>query len=817
MFAFLAFSLLAPTATITVDPDKLGHEIPKSLYGIFLEEINNAFDGGLYAELIQNRGFEDASAPPGCRIQNGALIPARTPHFWSQRVSDWTMPWPVKSEYPGWTLEGGSGRAEIKVVEDLPLSSATPHSLQVDIRDAKPARLVNEGFWGIGAKRGDRFKLKLFVRSAQPTTYPLIALLVGGDGSVIASETRSAKLSTTWAPIEMTLVAKGTDPKAKFALKLEQPGTVYLDQVSLIPATTFKNRPNGARADLGKMIADLKPAFIRFPGGCFVEGLSVDCRPRWEETLGPLEQRRATYSPWGYWSSNGFGYHEWLQFCEDVGADGLYVFNAGISCAFRSGTYVPDSEIPALIQNALDGIEYAIGPVTSKWGALRAKNGHPKPFPLRYVEIGNEDQGARYGDRVGKFYRAIKAKYPQIKVILSSWISGIDREAIGAAGKIDIVDEHAYTGAGWALQNFDRFAGYSRKEPWELYIGEFATNGGVGRGNFNATLNDLAYMMAMEKNSDVVKMGSYAPLLENVNRRQWEVNLIHFDSSRVFGRGSYYACKLMAENRPDSSLDAKVEFNGPPPVPLSGAIGVGTYGTAAEFKDLRMTRVAEGSFDRWKPQRGEWSVVDGAYRQSSREAREIWSFFGGDFHDYELNLKARKIEGSEGFLISLGEVEGSRVQVNFGGWGNSLHAIQVNSSSPVVEKRGRIEAGRWYDVRIEVKGRTIRAYLDGELQVQTTLPAPRPLLAIAGFDRAKRQVVLKVLNSSAEPITARLKTGSASTAGWVTTLKGEPAEENSFQSPGKIVPETRHVTDVSSYTFPAHSFTIVRLPSNRRR
>ncbi len=392
-----------------------------------------------------------------------------------------------------------------------------------------------------------------------------------------------------WKKFEVTLTAKGSDPKARFALHLPSTGTLGIDFVSLFPAKTWRDRPNGLRPDLAQIVADLKPGFVRWPGGCFAEGINVESRPQWKRSIGRLEDRTGTYSPWGYWSSDGFGYYEFLQFSEDVGADALFVVNVGVSCSMRSGTYLEDSELPGLIEDALDAIEYAIGPVSSEWGALRAKHGHPAPFPLKYIEIGNEQRGERYGQRVAMFYKAIKAKYPQLKIALSSWIAGVDQRIIDAAGKIDIVDEHAYKALHWGIENFDSFASYKR-QGWDLYIGEFATNAGVGRGNVLAMLNDAAYMMSMEKNTDLVKMGSYAPLLENVNDRDWPVNMIHFDSSRAYARATYYANKLFAENLPTVNLTTAVDYRPAGSKPITARVGVATHDTAAEFKDVVVER-----------------------------------------------------------------------------------------------------------------------------------------------------------------------------------------------------------------------------------
>ncbi len=818
------------SGTITIDASKKGADVPKGLYGVFLEEISHAGEGGLYGELLQNRGFEDANIPPACDVMNGQLVPPRSPHYWSLKPSDWTMPWESRGPFPGWSLMSGPTSANLAVVGDHPLNSTKSHALSIDVHHA-PAIIGNQGFWGIALKKGESYNLRAWIQADRTFRGPISAQLISAQGRVIAESKWVGIQSGHYSLVTSRLLATESDPKAHFAIKLGSTGKVWIAYASLFPVKTFLNRPNGLRPDLAKMVADLRPGFVRFPGGCYVEGLTVETRAQWQQTLGPLEARIPTYSPWGYWNNNGFGYHEWLQFCEDIKAEPLYVFNVGVSCAFRSGTFLPDDQLPALIQNTLDAIEYANGPLTSKWGAMRAQNGHPKPFAMKYVEIGNEQQGPRYGARVGKFYRAIKAKYPHVKVILSSWISGIDHAAINAAGPIDFVDEHAYTSLNWALYNFDSFAKYPRNVSWKLYIGEFACNGGVGSGNMAATLNDAAYMMSMEKNSDLVKMGSYAPLFENVNSPHWDVNMIHFDAARSFGRATYYAGKMFAENLPQYNVGTSVRLDSSNDQPLSGPIGLGTFATEAEFKDLTVIQngktVLENNFatqaDGWKSERSAaWQIVDGAYGQRSKlEGDECFSFFGNGFHDIDLSVSARKIRGTEGFFVSVGNIDGMRVQVNLGGWGNSLHAIQINSGSAVASIRGHIETGRWYAVKVVTRGRSIQVFLDGQQILSKELPRSRTVLAISGVDPKNHDVVVKVVNTQTTPapMTLRLTgmgpVGPSGTA--VTLASPNETDENSFDSPTRITPHTTHLTGLRNqfrYTFPANSLTILRIKAS---
>ncbi len=820
-----------PAGTITIDASKPGPAIPAGLYGIFFEEISHAGDGGLYAELVQNRGFEDARLPPMCTLENGFLVPPRTPHFDTGKPSDFRLRWNVTSETPAWSLRTtGGATATMTLVDEMPLTPATPHSLQVEVETLGTevegrVAVVNEGFWGINVVQGESYELSFHARGDGAFHGPIVARLERADGTPLASGRTAAGPPKTWNRYSVTLTADASDPKARLALDVGSTGRVWLDVVSLFPKKTWKNRPNGLRPDLAEKIAALKPGFVRWPGGCFAEGITIESRPQWKRSIGRLEEREGTYSPWGYWSSDGFGYHEFLQFSEDLGADALLVVNAGVSCSFRSGTFLEDDALPGLIQDTLHAIEYAIGPVSSTWGSERAKNGHPSPFPLKYVEIGNEQRGARYGERVAQFYEAIKKKHPQLRVALSSWIAGVDERILDAAGPIDIVDEHAYKPLHWAIENFDSFASYKR-QGWDLYIGEFATNAGVGRGNVLAMLNDAAYMMSIEKNSDLVKMGSYAPLLENVNDRDWPVNMIHFDSSRSYARATYYANKLFAENLPTVNLATTVDHKPSASRPITARVGLGTHDTAAEFKDVVIERGGRHIFRSdfstaagWTPEgrRGKWSVVDGAYRQS--EDAVAWSYIPeGGGADYTVSLKARKISGREGFIIPVGLADGRRVQWNVGGWGNRLHAVQVADAVVGEQTPGTIETGRWYDIRIEVRGRTVRGYLDAVLTQERTLPRIDRVLAIGGRDDSTGDIVVKVVNSAPEPQLLTLqflgvpKIGSRAS---ITVLTSDnPLDENTFEEPTKVVPKTTalQVTGpVLAHIFPPNSLSVIRV------
>jgi alpha-L-arabinofuranosidase len=330
-----------------------------------------------------------------------------------------------------------------------------------------------------------------------------------------------------------------------------EPVTMWLDVVSLFPRKTFKDRPNGMRRDVAQMLVDLKPGFLRFPGGCVVEGCTLYNRFRWKDSIGDIAQRKGDFNLWGYYSTYGLGFHEYLQLAEDLGAEAMYVCNVGMSCGARrpAETATEPNDVQAFLQEALDALEYAMGPATSTWGAKRTANGRTEPFKIKYVEIGNENGGPVYQAHYKIFYDAIKARYLQVTTIADQRMQNMPME---------IVDDHFYVNPARFFAMANQYDTADRNGP-KIYVGEYAVNNGVGTGNLLGGLAEAVYMFNMERNCDIVKMCSYAPLFENVNQRNWSVNLILLDSSRVMGRSSYQIQKLFAAHRPDVVLQTEVK------------------------------------------------------------------------------------------------------------------------------------------------------------------------------------------------------------------------------------------------------------------
>ncbi len=792
----IASCLLAATPSVTqaAEPGRLtvkvnqpGVRISPALYGIFFEEINCSGDGGIYAELVRNRSFEDSANP-----------------------DHWSL------------LLGGGAKARIALDTPGGPDEFNRRVLKLSIENAgQRAGIANGGYWGMAVEKGASYNLSLQAKG-EGITGPLTVSLENAAG-VIYAQGRTENLSGDWKKLALTLTSSATDPNARLVVSARQAGTVYLDMISLFPQATFKNRANGLRPELAKMLADMNPAFMRFPGGCWVEGDTMETATRWKRTVGDPMLRWTQPNLWGYTSTNGLGYHEYLQMCEDIGADALFVVNCGMS---HKGV-VPMDQMGPWVQDALDALEYAVGPADSKWGSLRAKNGHPQPFNLRYLQVGNENGGAAYNERYALFHDAVKKNYPGIKLVANDWGGGPPKSR-----PLEIVDEHYYSTPEFFMRNANRYDSYKR-DGHKIYVGEYAVTQNGGAGNLRAALGEAAFMTGMERNSDVVTMSSYAPLFANVNYKKWNPDLINFDSARAYGTPSYHVQKMFGTNRGDVVLPVEVQpqatiVEAPK---LSGAVGVGTWLTGAEYKDIKVTQGDKvlyqsdfsGGSKGWKLQNGAWATPDGLLRQTS-EAENVRATFGDEnWSDYTLSLKARKLSGREGFMVLVGVKGDDYLWWNLGGWGNTRSAFERNFGGSKYEvgqsTTDKIETGRWYDIRLELKGDTVKGYLDGRLvqeikDMQTPLA---PLYSTASRDEKSGDVIVKVVNVSATPQLLHVDLQGATQVEKTVAaqvLTGQPNDENTLDAPQNVATRTLTFTGaapVFAHTFPANSLTVLRV------
>lgn len=798
---------------IVINLQDRGADISPSMYGVFFEEINHAGDGGLYAELVQNRSFEEKEMPAGFHAEGNKLLPKPVKYHLSGEVRDRSYRWNT-ADVPAWTIQcKDSLAAQMKVTKEEPRFTSSPNNLKIIIKDAsQPVCLLNEGYWGMNINEGEKYLLRTILRTSPDYKGTVTVKLLSSEGKVLASDILDVTSDGQWNDIKKSMSATGKDSQARLVLEFDAPGIVWVDYVSLFPENTFNNRPNGLRRDVAEMLVGLKPAFFRWPGGCVVEGITLDNRFEWKKTLGDPAARPGEYSTWGYRCSYGFGYYEMLQFCEDIGAKAMYVCNVGLGCQFRMGDACPENAISYYLDDCMDAIEYALGDETTRWGARRAADGHPAPFPLQYVEIGNENWGPEYDRRFDLFYKAIKEKYPQLTLIYNEMPQ---REGAPAITKTDMIDPHWYVDPYFFFRNTTLFDSYERGK-YQVYVGEYACNRNVGAGNMMAALSEAAFIGGMERNGDLVTMTSYAPLLENRHDRSWATNLIWLDTDQVVGRSSYYVQKMAAENRPTYNVKSNLTMHAVEPDSFDrGLIGFGASSAAIEFKDIKVMQ--EGVVS--TPETSELTL----YKEKQHLMKET---YGGD---YTLEFKVRKTEGEQGFQLFLGMSPNGKTgyRYNIGMWSSNDRAELVRLSDGkelgvLAEHSGKIiKTGEWYAVKIVVSPLKSELYLDDKLILSYTSQSMPLQFIHSGYDEAVGEVVLKVVNAADTPYVTSIRLDGArdiAEKGRVISLVSKDGrDENSFEEPRKIYPQETTYEGFGAkfdYAFPPFSYTILRIKAN---
>ena len=513
-------------AVLSIQVDKPVSKVSPTLYGLMTEEINYSYDGGLYAEMVRNRTF----------------------HTRWEGVLYWYL-----AEY-------GNAQATMQPDRNTGPSQALNHSLKLTVTQADPrnqAGVLNGGYWGMALRPNTTYTGSFYAKADSASLGPVtIRLLTDADDTAVATATVSS-VTSEWKQYQFTLKTGATRPSSAnhLLLSVGHPGTLWLSLVSLFPPT-YHDRANGNRADIMEKLAAMHPAFLRFPGGNYLEGDHIPDRFDWKKTIGSLVDRPTHPSPWRYLSSDGMGLLEFLEWCEDLKMQPVLAVYAGYSLAQEHVNPGPDLE--PYVKDALDEIEYVAGAPDTKWGAVRAQNGHPEPFKLTYVEVGNEDQFDRSGSYEGRFeqfYKAIKAKYPDLQIIATTPVKSI---------RPDVIDDHYYRRATEFFQDTTHYDKADRNGP-KIFVGEWATREGSPTPNFGAALGDAAWMTGMERNSDLIVMSCYAPLFVNVNPggMQWESDLIGYDAMRSYGSPSYYAQALFASHVGDETLASELENGGP--------------------------------------------------------------------------------------------------------------------------------------------------------------------------------------------------------------------------------------------------------------
>ncbi|GGX37908.1 alpha-L-arabinofuranosidase C-terminal domain-containing protein [Streptomyces chartreusis] len=809
--ALLVAAGLVPTATahaedvtdysITVDPAARGAAIDDTMYGVFFEDINRAADGGLYAELVQNRSFEYSTD------DNRSYTPLTS-----------------------WTVEGAG-----EVVNDAGrLNERNRNYLSLSAGSS----VTNAGNnTGIRVEQGKRYDFSVWARAGGGST--LTVALKDAAGALATA--RQVAVKGGWAKYRATFTATRTSNRGRLAVAAND--AAALDMVSLFPRDTYRNQQNGLRKDLAEKIAALHPGFVRFPGGCLVNTGSMEDysaasgwqRKRsyqWKDTVGPVEERATNGNFWGYNQSYGLGYYEYFRFSEDIGAMPLPVVPALVTGCGQNKAVDDEALLKRHIQDTLDLIEFANGPATSKWGKVRAEMGHPRPFRLTHLEVGNEENlPDEFFDRFKQFRAAIEAEYPDITVVSNSGPDDagttfdtawkLNREA-----NVEMVDEHYYNSPNWFLQNNDRYDSYDRGGP-KVFLGEYASQGNAWKNG----LSEAAFMTGLERNADVVKLASYAPLLANEDYVQWRPDLVWFNNRASWNSANYEVQKLFMNNVGDRVVPSKATTTPDVSGPIAGAVGLSTWATSAAYDDVKVTGADgstllsddfSGDASKWThTAAGSWSVQDGQYVQTDAAAENTMVQAGDpSWHDYDLHVKATKKSGKEGFLVAFGVKDtGNYYWWNLGGWNNTQSAVEQavdGGKGTLLTKAGSIETGRAYDIDVKVRGRQVTLYLDGQEWGGFTDDKPaEPFRQVVTKDARTGDLIVKVVNAQPAEARTAIDLGGArvaSTARVTTLAAGQDAVNTETDAP--VTPATSTfagVADRFAYTFPANSVTFLRL------
>ena len=764
--------------TVDADPEKLdaSSEISDILYGIFLEDINHAVDGGMYAEMVKNGSFE-----------YGSQANKQGKHGWNTPET-------------GLTFEVTDGSKDKSY-----LNENNTHYAVLTNTASEKLGIGNSGYLnGYAITKGAKYKASLFLKSAGTYNDAVTVSLEDGKGTVYAEGTID-RITDQWWKYEVELTASETKNSGlKLYVKIGK-GTVWVDSVSLFPKETYKNRENGIRKDIGEYLEALNPQFLRFPGGCLIEGKTLEDAYNWKQsigyglewtvngkkTVGDVAARAYDLNIWQnsqndpYYMTYGMGFYEFFLLCEDLDCLPVPVVNAGMTCPIQSQNYrslnINSDEFKQYIQDALDLIEFCRGGADTKWGAVRIAMGHKEPFPLKYVGVGNEQWQTEYYQHYEKFLEALnQAKkenpdiYGDIEFIVANGPNSGDTFAWDKIKRqsdkkayVGLVDEHYYQTPEWFLQNVDRYDSYER-DSVPVFLGEYAAKSNT----MQAALAEAAYLTGVERNADIVKMACYAPLFANDKNNQWEPDMIWYGNDSVYGSVNYYVQKMFANNVGTNIIPSTLENKSEGESSLiNGRIGLGTWQTSATFDNLTVTSnttkdvlyssdFESDSMQDWDVQAGHFAIEGGKLVQSNTGAPknqnigDVAYVGDADWTDYTMEVTATKTGGDEGFLIPIAVEDADNCMFwNIGGWGDTVSCLQVVSNGvkgDQVEgtvKNITLKTNQEYQIKVVVKEGTVRGYLDNSLMFTYIPPKTEDLYQNASIAE-NGDIIIKLVNVS---------------------------------------------------------------------
>ncbi len=857
---------------LIIDPEKEIHDISELLFGIFFEDINFAADGGLYAEKVANRSFEYTEIAE-------------------------------KDQLYAWSSVGTADVSVTKNDKNNYLNENNVNFLVIRNNSSEKAGVENKGFLeGMSIEENDVYNISFYAKAPEGYGGKLTARLAVNGEVTAETSVDMIKSSSDWYKYELSLTSHVTAFEGVTLQILIDKGEVWFDMISMFPEDTFKGRENGLRKDLATMLEELQPKFLRFPGGCIIEGYDDETAYDWKDSIGVDENRvpllfEGTYGdvaarkqsanlwtdlaktddPNPSFMSYGLGFYEYFLLAEDIGAVGVPVINCGLYCQMRGKgpveMYTP--EFQRYIDDMLDLIEFCRGDENTLWGKVRTEMGHPKPFDLKYICIGNENEGQVYFERYSAFLDAFneaKAEKPDLyeglELIYSAGTADGTRgtqylpsyqyaknelDKMSSENALDFAgatDQHYYNDPVWFLKNADYYDedNYRRNVSEmtdtlyggaiNVFLGEYAAKS----NRLEAALAEAAYMTGLERNGDIVKMAAYAPLFGNLTATHWAPDLIWFNNHQVTGSISYYAQKLFSVNQGTAVLEH--DFTGAEITEgdITGKVGVGTWYTSAEFDDVKITDINTGKtlaedkfsirnmFWNWvKPTDGDWKIENGVLKQKTTEMAYnntgSVAYFGDEtWTDYTFTVKATKTGGQEGFLIPFGvkDVENNFFW-NIGGWGNTRSVVQQVENNIKTEILGTasnftVETGKTYEIKLEISGRTVKGYIDGVLQFEHdfTNEAYAETYSVVSTDE-NGDIIIKLVNTTGETKTVAvdLKGTEVHSEACVEQLKGSsPDNDNILGAKEDCKTESFTLSDISSefnYSIPAYSITVLRI------
>lgn len=849
-----------PTASLTIhtgpSAGENSHSVSDTLYGIFLEDINFALDGGLYAEMVKNRSFEYGAAA-GNRDKHGWICTDPSADAFSFTVAD--------GSENGTSLNENNPRYAVLVNE-------TDRTLGI----------FNKGFLeGLSVQEGADYLFTAYFKSDSGCSGPVSVSLRDAEDEIYAAG-KIDSISGEWQKYSLTLTpsrSSASGKETRLYVELEQ-GSLCADMISLMPADTYKG--TSVRKDIGEYLEALNPSFLRFPGGCVIEGRDEESIYSWKDSIGnglsftvngetvtgDIAARTQGKSIWNgtaghpYYTTYGIGFYEFFELCEILDCMPVPVLNAGMTCQVQSPKYIvydiDSEEFAQAVQDALDLVEFCRGDETTYWGSIRTAMGHSEPFSLKYIGIGNEQWQTEYFRHYKKFVEAFEEAatknpdlYGDIELIVANGPSSGDKngwnyvEDNEADTLTALVDEHYYEAPNWFLTNTTRYDKYDRDLSATVFLGEYAAQSNT----LEAALAEAAYMTGLERNSDIITMACYAPLFGNSTSNQWTPDLIWYSQSDVYGSVNYYVQKLFGNNVGTSILPSELDTSGlSTETALSGKIGLGTWQTSAAYDNLVVTSndtgeiLYECSFDTvavlkddgWEENEGEWSVTDGrlvqSYTGAPYDTNTGDAAYVGEtsWQNYTLTVDAEILNGSEGFLIPVCvQNTANNIFWNIGGWGNTISCLQSVSGNTKsgqltgTVKNMTLKHNQVYKLKVVVSGSNIQCFVNDMKYVDYTYESSEALYETASVDE-NGDIIIKLVNVSEIPVdvTVFLKDFDAaayeSTAA-VTVLKGENLSDvNSFEEPEKMAPEdmTAEIGSEFVYAAPKYSVSVIRIKKN---